>query len=140
MQQSINFVTVLTCGVLSMVLGALWYGPLFGKRWMRLIGINSNNKKSQQEMQKSAGPLYLAQFLLVLFQIFTLAYFYKDINENLIIQYTLWIWLAFVVPSLAGAIMWTNEKNVLKWERFFIQTGYQLICFTLFGLIFYFWR
>jgi hypothetical protein len=34
----INWLAVLIATVIYMVLGALWYGPLFGKAWMKAIG------------------------------------------------------------------------------------------------------
>ena len=34
----INFLAVLVGGVINMAVGFVWYGPLFGKLWLRLIG------------------------------------------------------------------------------------------------------
>jgi hypothetical protein len=34
----INWLAVLVATVIYMVLGALWYGPLFGKAWMKAVG------------------------------------------------------------------------------------------------------
>ena len=35
----INYLAVFVCGVLYWLLGSLWYGVLFGQRWMDLEGI-----------------------------------------------------------------------------------------------------
>jgi len=35
---SVNWLAVLLGTVVSMALGALWYGPLFGQLWLKLIG------------------------------------------------------------------------------------------------------
>jgi len=40
----------------------------------------------------------------------------------------------------AGAVMWTNETGKLKWARFLIQGGYQLVLFTAFGLLLHYWK
>jgi hypothetical protein len=41
---------------------------------------------------------------------------------------------------MAGAVMWTNQNSKLKWLRFLIQGGYQLVLFILFGLLLQFWK
>lgn len=35
----VNYLAILVAAVLSMVLGFLWYGPLFGKEWTKLMGV-----------------------------------------------------------------------------------------------------
>lgn len=35
----VSLLATLLATVLSFVLGGLWYGPLFGKTWMRLVGM-----------------------------------------------------------------------------------------------------
>jgi hypothetical protein len=34
----VNWLAVVVAAVVNMVVGFLWYGPLFGDRWMRMIG------------------------------------------------------------------------------------------------------
>lgn len=55
----VNYLAVLTSGVVIFVLGGLWYSPLFGGRWTALSG------KTEAELKASAaGPLsYLAVFV-----------------------------------------------------------------------------
>ena len=31
----LNWLAIVACVVVSLAIGALWYGPLFGKRWLR---------------------------------------------------------------------------------------------------------
>ena len=38
MEIPINYLAVLAAAVSNMVLGFLWYGPLFGKTWSKLMG------------------------------------------------------------------------------------------------------
>ncbi len=131
----INYWAVLTCGVASMVLGSLWYGPLFGLKWMKIIGADPNKK----EMPKGAGILYLTSFLLALFQAYVLAHYIAGWKEASGVENALWIWAAFVIPTLAGASMWNNEPAGRAWSRFLIQGGYQLVLFIVFGLILGYW-
>lgn len=137
---AVNYLAIITGAVLSMALGALWYGPLFGKKWMEIVGVNPDDMEAKNKMQKSAGPLYAVQFLLTLFQVLVLAHLVADTEIAGGLERALWIWAAFVIPTMAGAVMWTNDSRKLKWARFLIQGGYQLLLFTIFGLLLQFWK
>lgn len=137
---SVNYWAVGTGAVLSMVIGAIWYGSLFGKKWMEIIGVDPTDTEAMKKMQTSTGILYLAQFLLTLFQVLVLAHLIADTKIVGGLERTLWIWAAFVIPTLAGAVMWTNQTGRLKWARFLIQGGYQLVIFIVFGLLLQFWK
>ena len=54
---------VIAAAIASMVLGMLWYGPVFGKLWMRLSGIKMTDKQMQEAKKKGMGLHYLAAFL-----------------------------------------------------------------------------
>lgn len=138
--ETINYLAIITGAVLSMVIGGIWYGPLFGKKWMEIIGVNPADSDAKKKMQKNAGPLYAVQFILTLFQVLVLAHLIADTTKVGGLERALWIWGAFVIPTLAGAVMWTNDKGKMKWSRFLIQGGYQLVIFIVFGLLLQFWK
>jgi hypothetical protein len=136
----INLLAVLACGLLAMVIGYVWYGPLFGKKWMEVVGATEMDIEARKKMQASAGPLYVVQFLLTLFQAWVLAYYIAGWKEASGVANSLWIWAAFVVPVIAGTAMWNNDSAKISWARFLIQSGYQLVIFIMFGLILGYWR
>lgn len=139
MEIEVNYVAIGVCAVLAMAIGAVWYGPLFGKRWAMILGVNMDDPGAKEKMQREAMPLYAIQFALVLFQAFVLAHYILGWKEAGGLGNALWIWIAFVVPTLAGSAMWTNESTRKKWERFLIQAGYQLVVFAMFGSVLGFW-
>jgi hypothetical protein len=89
-------------------------------------------------MQKEATSLYAIQFILVLLQLYVLSHYIKGWEVSGI-ENALWIWLGFVVPTLAAAAMWNNDPNRIKLARFGIQAGYQLVIFVIFGFIISTW-
>lgn len=135
----INYLTLLGAAVVAMAVGAIWYGPLFGKKWMEIIGADAEDEAKRKEMQKSAGPLYAIQFVLTLLQLYILVHFIKGWDTASGIESALWIWLGFVMPTLAGAAMWNNDPNKVKLTRFSIQAGYQLVMFIIFGYMLGMW-
>jgi hypothetical protein len=50
------------------------------------------------------------------------------------------IWLAFVMPTVAGSSMWNANSNKIKWAQFYIQAGYQLVLFLVFGALLIAWK
>lgn len=135
-----NYFAIVVGAVLSMVIGAVWYGPLFGKKWLEIVGATAEDLEARKKMQAAAGPLYVVQFVLTLFQVLVLAHLIADTTRVGGLERSLWIWAAFVIPTLAGAVMWTNEEGRRKWARFLIQGGYQLTIFIVFGLLLQFWK
>lgn len=131
----INYIAVLACAVLAMGLGAMWYGPLFGKQWMRIIGATDMDVAARKAMQKNALPLYLVQFVLVLFQVYVLAHFIRGWSDVSWIENVLWVWAAFVMPTVAAGAMWSNDSRQVMWARFLIQAGYYLVLFLVFGFV-----
>jgi hypothetical protein len=135
-----NYVLILAGGAISMIVGSIWYGPLFGKKWMEICGVSAMDEAKRKEMQKAAMPLYLTQFLLTLLQLFVL------VNQmtwggwtGQAIGVSLFYWLGFIMPTIAGSAMWNNDSTKVKWARFLIQSGYQLVMFLIFGLMIQMW-
>ncbi len=135
-----NLIAIFVCGILSMVIGFIWYGPLFGKKWAEIVGANLGDIEKRKEMHKKAGPLYLVQFLMTLFQIYVLNCLIHVLENTSPIVLSIWIYLAFVIPIVAGSAMWNNDSKKVAWTRFLLQAGYQLILFVMFGLILGTWK
>lgn len=136
----INYWAVLVCGVVAMVIGSIWYGPMFGKMWMQIVKVSPEDMARRKEMQKKAMPLYGIQFLLSLFQAWVLAYYIEGWKDVSGVENALWIWAGFIMPTVAGASMWNNDSAKISWARFLIQAGCQLVTMVAFGLILGMWR
>ena len=129
------YLLVLVCAALSLVIGFIWYGPLFGKLWLRVIKADDLTLKARAEMQKQAKPLYVLQFLITLVQVLVLATLTKGLGGIHTLNYALLVWLSFIMPVLGGTALWNNDSKEIARVRFFIQAGYQLVLFVVFGLI-----
>lgn len=137
---TINYWAVLVCAALSMALGFVWYGPIFGKKWMEIVKATEADEARRAEMMRGVWKLYIVQFLLTLFQAYVLAYYIAGWQAASGVENALWIWAAFIMPTVAGSAMWNNDSAKISWARFLIQGGYQLILFILFGLILGMWK
>ncbi len=137
----INYLAVLVCGVVAIVLGFVWYGPLFGKKWLQITGADKADMARREEMMKGVWKLYLTQFALALFQAGALAWYIvalEGVRPG--VATALCIWAAFIMPTIASGSMWNNDSAKVSWVKFLIQAGYNLVLFILFALILVNWK
>lgn len=64
---NLNWLAVLVALIANMIIGALWYGPLFGKRWMKELGLTMEDIQSGSMVQPYAVAIlnsFLMAFIL----------------------------------------------------------------------------
>ncbi len=59
---NINWLAVLVAAIAYFALGALWYSPLFGKKWIAYQKIDVNDP----DIKKGVGGIMLGSFILML--------------------------------------------------------------------------
>lgn len=141
----INYWAVLVAGVASMIIGGLWYGPLFGEAWMRGQGLDPNDKERMEKMKKSAGPAYFQMFIGSLIQMYVFAHvlwaFDAAMTETMgAVSAGLWggfwMWLGFILPVKYGDKLWNNKK----FNYVVIDLGYYLVLLLIAGVILSSWK
>jgi hypothetical protein len=135
----INWWAVIVSAVVSMIIGSIWFGPLFGKKWMEIMGVQNASEEEKKKMMKSTGMLYALQFILSLLTLYILAHYIAGWQPQPGamggITNALWIWLGFIMPTLAGNAMWSGKPKKLAWSMFWINAGYNLVLYIVFGAI-----
>ena len=65
----VNWLAVLVAGIIPLVVGFLWYGPIFGKQWLSLM------ETTAEEIQKDFNPVktHGGSFVLSLVTAYVLA-------------------------------------------------------------------
>lgn len=126
----INYWAVLGGGIFFVVVGTLWYGPLFGKVWMKITGAPVMTKEKLAKAQKEMMPYYFFQFIFSLITSFVLYYFVQIIGMHV----AFWIWLGFAMPQAAGVMWDTEPKYAVK--KFLIISGYYLVTLMALGWVF----
>ena len=113
----VNFWAVLASAVASMVIGSIWYGPLFGKKFMSAMGMDSWSPEKKAAMKKSMGLTYLWQFLASILMFYVFAWLMGALGAKSAmdgIQAAFWVWLGFIVPLSLGNALW-GGKMILFW-------------------------
>lgn len=132
---TINYMAVIAAALLGgMGLGFFWYGPLFAKPWMKLVGV------SQSTMNKAGmGKTYAISTLGSLVMAYVLAHIVSLMNATTFVgglQAGFWMWLGFIAPSMLNGVLF--EKKPLKLYQ--IDAGYQLVALLLMGVVLASWR
>ena len=62
----VNWWAVIVCAMLSMVIGVIWYGPLFSKPWSKLTGWTSEKVTAlpRSKMLTSYILAFIAAFVI----------------------------------------------------------------------------
>src|ERR1700752_1507680 len=107
----INYLAVLVASIVGMVLGGLWYGPIFGKQWVALMGWTPEHIEAAKA--KGMGKSYAIMFVGSLLMAWILAHaiifastylmFYGSLAGAVIGFLN---WLGFVAPVTIGMVLW----------------------------------
>jgi hypothetical protein len=130
----VNWWAVLAATAINMFVGFLWYGPLFGSRWLRLM------EKDRSEISGGSSPLtYLIPMVAAFFSSVVLA-----IVLGLLRVFSLWsgvmwgalLWTAFGATALLTTGVFESRKQGLSW----MFISYMVTVHAINGGMFALWR
>lgn len=142
-QVPINYWAVLVCGVAAMVLGYLYYGPVFGKVYSRLMGFDAMDPAKRAEMMKGMGKSYAITFVGSLVTAWVLAHasiyagaymHWSAVSAGLVTGFM--SWLGFVAFYTLSDVLWGAKTGKL----WFLNNGHILVQLLMFGAILGSWK
>ena len=140
-QVPVNYWAILLAAIANMVLGFVWYGPLFGKTWMKLSGINMekiDTQKTKTNMNIGYALAFIGSLLMayVLEHSIVFAGAYLDVSGLFAgMMGGFWSWLGFIAPVTLGSVLWEGKP----WKLWILMNGYYLISLLLMGSILAVW-
>jgi hypothetical protein len=104
----LDWVAILVGTVALMVLGFLWYGPLFGKKWAAARGIPYNAGSAAG----MGGPVAMTAVYLLVFNI-GVAYMapFDDIEAALVMGVIAGVFL--IGAALYSSVVWAKQSNTV---------------------------
>ncbi len=137
----INFWAVLVSSVVVMVLGFVWHGPLFGKKFNEAMGMTMpTDPEVRKKMMRGMNKIYLIQFLLFVVQMFVLAKHISLVPSMSAVATAFCLWLGFVMPTVASAAIWNDRSTKARWTIFFVSAGFNLVSLVIAALILGMWN
>lgn len=130
----INLLAVLVAALSSFVVGWLWYGPFFGRKWMNYTGFTEADLKARSmPMPVVMGVNYLATVLAA----FAIAMFLgPDPDAAFGVFAGLMIAVFWIGTSRLNDVLYENKP----WGLFFINAGYYVVIYILMGAILGAWH
>ncbi len=127
----INYIAVLVAGVASYAVGALWYGFLFQKKWMGLMGFTPDVVKT---MKMTPAMSMILGFILTMVTVYVLAGFaaYLELmGVKDMLMLGLLVWVGFQLPILSHSVLYENRTVPLL----LINAGHQLTATLVAALV-----
>lgn len=132
----VSLLAIIGAGVVSMIIGFLWYSPmLFGKQWMKLMGLT---KEKLEKAKKTMGPMYGVSFV---------ATFVMAVVLGIVVNFALatsaqegmrlgfLMWLGFVAPVMVSDVIFGDKT----WDLLLLNAGYQLVSLMAMGSVLAMW-
>lgn len=133
----INYGAVLVAAISNMILGMLWYGPLFGKQWMKCMGWKESDmeKMKNDPKMRSKMPLYyLGGFISALVMAYVLSHIIDYAGATDLmggVMAAFWVWLGFVATVLFSSVLWEGKAV----NHYLLNVGYYLVGLVIMGVI-----
>ena len=135
----INYLAVLVATVSSIVIGFLWYGPVFGKPWMKMMGLSKESMSKKEGMGQKYALMTLGSFVMAYVLAHSLVFastFTQTSGVSAGLMVGFWSWIGFVAPVEMGSQLWEGKP----WKLFLIQGGYWLVSLSIMGVILAVWK
>ena len=130
---SFNWILILIASVASFIIGWLWYGPIFGKLWMKL------NKKGDVDMRKGKNKSMIGMMALSFVGTVITAYVLSillssleifGVGESMMLSF--FIWLGFLMTTtILGSVLWEGKP----WGLFVLNAAYWLVTLEVITLV-----
>ena len=132
---NINYFAVFLATFAQFVFGAIWYMPIFGKKWGKIHGFDKLSAQEKSDAQKSMGPLLGVQIFITLMTTLVLAKLITVLPNYSAIMLAVLAWVGFIVPTQIAAVIFggTNPKWFV--QKSLIMAGASLGCMLIAGAI-----
>jgi hypothetical protein len=130
----INFIAILVAGIDGMIIGSLWYGPIFGKLWMKEVGKTEEDLREGFNPGKTYGLAALGHLVIA----FVLAFLLDYVNAVTIIGAVMtafWTWLGFVAATMFINHLFSGKSLKL----YLLDSGYHLVVILTMSIILTIW-
>ncbi len=127
---TLNWLAIIVATLSTFVIGAVWYGPVFGKVWMQENGFTEEDLK-----EANMAKIYSTAFILELIMAINLALFLKGLSVQEGLLYGFFTGFGWI--AMAMGVNYLFSRNTIR--LWFIDSFYFVISFTLMGAILTAW-
>ncbi len=133
---NINFMAVIIAAIANMIIGFIWYGPLFEKKWMKLSGRTKESmEKDKKDMPMVMGSMFAGAFVTASILALFVGYAGATTIE-LGAKIGFLAWLGFVATTILQDVLYEKKNKELA----AINLGFNLVALVVAGSILATWK
>jgi hypothetical protein len=136
----LNLLAIALAVVINFFLGAIWYTPLFGKRWIKEVGLPDGHSAQGSELAKGLVGNVVGCALMAFVLANNMAVWLPStwglqaagpspISQAL--QAAGFTWLAFYLPPMLNGVLWERRS----WTLLAINGGYYLVSLLIAAML-----
>lgn len=132
-----NYLALLVAAIAAFAVGALWYGPLFGKPWRALMNI-PEGAPGMGSMKMPPMQAMVGGFIATLVLTFVLSMFIGAFGVTTAlgaVVLAVWIWLGFIASVMLNSVFYEGRP----WKLYFINASHYLVALVVAALILALW-
>ena len=124
-----NWVAIVIAAIAQFIIGWIWYGPLFGKTWMSMMGM-SQQSMSREGMRKTMTLTFIGSLVTAAVLSMLVGWMgAKTLSAGIAAGF--WAWLGFVATVTLGGVLFAK----MSWNLYILNNAYQLISLAVMGAI-----
>ena len=124
-----NWVAIVVAAIAQFVIGWIWYGPLFGKTWMSMMGM-SQQSMSREGMGKTMVLTFIGSLVTAAVLSMLVGWMgAKTLGAGIAAGF--WAWLGFVATVTLGGVLFAK----MSWNLYILNNAYQLVSLVVMGAI-----
>ncbi|TMI76544.1 MAG: DUF1761 domain-containing protein [Bacillati bacterium ANGP1] len=124
-----NWVAIVVAAIAQFIIGWIWYGPLFGKTWMSMMGM-SQQSMSREGMGKTMVLTFIGSLVTAAVLSMLVGWMgAKTLSTGIAAGF--WAWLGFVATVTLGGVLFAK----MSWNLYILNNAYQLISLAVMGAI-----
>lgn len=133
------FLLALIAAVLNLILGFVWHGPLFGKKWAHALGMSRENMVMDAAAKRG---MYVRMIIntaagyIMSFVTFLLLFNFNAISFRSAAMVMGVLFIGFILPHQITTNLWNGRPTKDALKLFGISFGYQIVNFIIWTLVF----
>ncbi|HET6348723.1 MAG TPA: DUF1761 domain-containing protein [Candidatus Krumholzibacteria bacterium] len=129
----LNYLAVMAAALSGLVVGAIWYGPLFGRQWLLASQAESGRPRFAFPGVYSVA-LLLSMIAAIIMAMIIHAFHATNAAQGALVGFLMWLGLIATVRLTEALFNRTSLRMVL------IDAGYRLVWTVVMGMILAVWR
>lgn len=124
-----HYLAIIVAGVAAWIIGAVWYGPIFGKKWQQEVGMTDEDFK-----QGNLGVIFGSSFVLMCVMMYGLSFAiaaHPEITWTHGIFHGVMVGIMFAAASMGINYLY-QRRSITLW---LIDAGYQVLFLGVGGAI-----